>query len=166
MNKTFLLLTVISAMVSSISLADDATYSGSSCVKWSGGDVKYGGHGAVYNNHDTHKAYVLCNLPRTDNGGVYGDVAEIDYAYFGAIDKHNTQDVKCRFISQNIYVSGSIQVFWGGKRSTSGYGTQRQRVELPESQTNMFSNFVLRCELPPKSAANGVSKIFHYYVRQ
>lgn len=166
MKKTFLvLLTFIAATYGICSFADEGTYSGSNCVKWSGGIVKYGGHGAVYNNHNTQKAYVLCNLRRTDSGGVYGDVAEIDLAYFATIDKHNTQDVKCRFIAQNVFTSGPIQVFWGGKRSSDGYGTQRQRVDLPVSKFNQFSNVVLRCELPPKTA-NGVSKIYQYFVRQ
>jgi len=154
----------VTAALSSTNSSAAENYSGSDCIRRSGGAIAYDFSGAIQNTSTTQSSFVLCHVPHTDFDGLL-NAGEIDSGFVDTVDLNNGSDVRCRFRSQSIRNNGTIWQSATAMRRTSGFGTQKQRLSLGSVGENGSSSYVLACEIPP-ATSNGRSKVFMYRVNQ
>jgi len=163
LTKTVLMLIPIAALLSTGAFGQTINYSGSDCVKRSGGDINYDYDGGVGNTNTTSLSWVVCHVPHADFDG-FGHNGGIENGWFDAHDGHTSRNIACRFRGHSINTSANrIDRQYGSMGYTGDLGYQR--VNLGGVGENQYSSYVLACSMPDSDAGR-VSRVYTYRVNQ
>lgn len=136
--------------------ADNKTYPGSSCVRYSGASPSYS-FSMIGNPSSSSWTYLDCPIINDENS----DTAS---AWVGVLDRHYTSNVRCALNTAYWNNSAdSIYGWWGPTRYSSGSSNDRQVLSWSSQGGTGFNvHTYFSCAIPPTYSGNR-SYIISYY---